>query len=214
MKKLFIVANWKSNLTSSQANEWVQALEASIKNQELENKEVILFPSFTLLSNIHSSLQLGAQNISPFDEGAYTGEVNGKQIKEFAKYVLIGHSERRKHFFEEEKIVERKVEMAKKYDLIPIVCVQDAKTPIPSDVTIVAYEPVFAIGTGTPDTPENAEQVAREIKEKSQVQYVLYGGSIDSMNVKTFTQRPTIDGVLVGSSSLDPQEFSAIINHA
>ena len=103
MKKLFIVANWKSNKTSLDAGEWLHRF----MNYDLGfmNKDVIICPSFTLLSNLKSyflnhksTIKLGAQDISPFDEGAYTGEINGKQIKEFADYVLIGHSERRKNF--------------------------------------------------------------------------------------------------------------------
>lgn len=236
MKKLFIVANWKSNKTSQQAKDWLAEI-SNIKSclpvcrqarsadrsqiSNIENKEIIICSSFTLFSIVKSSItdyqlpfKVGAQDISPFASGAYTGEVRGEQIKEFADYVIIGHSERRQNFVETDEIVSKKVEMANKYNLTPIFCIQDGKTIIPSGVKIVAYEPIFAIGTGNPDTPENAENVARLIKEKNEIDYVLYGGSVTLKNVKNFTQTPNINGVLVGGSSLDPKEFLEIIKNA
>ena len=219
MKRKFIVANWKSNFTSLEANEWIQGF----KNYDLRftNEDVIICPPFVILPilksyllNHKSSIKLGAQNISPFDEGAYTGEVSAKQIKEFADYVIIGHSERRKNFLENDETLFKKVELANKYGLIPIFCVQDETTKIPRNVEIVAYEPVFAIGTGNPDNPESAEKIAKQIKENTQVLVVLYGGSVTSKNVKDFTQMPNIDGVLVGGASLDAQEFYKIIQNS
>src|SRR3989338_5352835 len=117
MKKLFLVANWKSNNTQDQIYHWFAGVKdflqaTSIKELKLENKEVIICPSFTLLSYVKSSIindklpvKIGAQNISPFDEGSYTGEVNGRQIGEFAEFVIIGHSERRKNFGENDEMV-------------------------------------------------------------------------------------------------------------
>ena len=219
MKRKFIVANWKSNFTSLEVNQWIERF----KNYDLgfTNKGVIICPPFVMLpilksylSNHKSSIKLGAQNVSPFDEGAYTGEVSAKQIKEFADYVLIGHSERRKNFMESDEILFKKVELANKYGLAPIFCVQDETTKIPENVKMVAYEPVFAIGTGNPDNPETAEKIAKQIKENTKVTTVLYGGSVTSKNVKDFTQTPDINGVLVGGASLDAQEFYAIIQNA
>lgn len=221
MKKLFIIANWKSNKTETEAKQWFA--EFSIFNFQFSNeeKEIILCPSFTLLSGIKSliisnklSIKLGAQNVSSFENGAYTGEVNSEQIKDFVDYVIIGHSERRENFLETDEIISRKVEMAKKHNLIPIFCVQAEKTNIPEGVKIVAYEPVFAIGTGNPDTPGNADKIAAKIKEKNKIDYVLYGGSVNATNVHSFTQMPNINGVLVGGSSLDPKEFLEIIKNA
>lgn len=215
MKKLFIVANWKSNKTILQAKEWLEEIS------NIENKEIIICPSFILLPLIRSSIiehqlpfKVGAQDISAFDEGSYTGEVNGSQIKEFADYVIIGHSERRQYFSETDEIIFKKVEMAKKYNLTPIFCVQNENTPIPKDLEIVAYEPVFAIGTGNPDTPENAQKIAEIIKEKNNVKYVLYGGSVTSHNVHAFTSIESVDGILVGKASLDAKEFGEIIKNA
>lgn len=222
MKKSFIVANWKSNLTSLEANEWlVKIANSKLQIVNSDDKEVIVCPPFTLLKDIESGIKnyelgfkVGTQNISPFDEGAYTGEISAKQAKEFADYVIIGHSERRKNFLESDEVLFKKAELANKYGLTPIFCVQDATTKIPENVEIVAYEPVFAIGTGNSDTPENAEEIAIKIKTNKGVISVLYGGSVTSKNIKGFTQMPNIDGVLVGGASLDAQEFYAIIQNS
>lgn len=221
MKKSFIVANWKSNKTVLEAEKWFRTFNNSQLTINKEEKKVIICPPFTLLPkvkelsfNCQLSIVVGAQDISPFDEGSYTGEINGKQIKEFADYVIIGHSERRKNFLESDETLFAKVELANKYGLTPIFCVQDEITKIPENVEIVAYEPVFAIGTGNPDTPENAEKIAMQIKANKGIISVLYGGSLTSKNIKGFTKMPNIDGVLVGGASLDAQEFYEIIQNA
>lgn len=226
MKKLFIVANWKSNKTLSQAKEWLEEFSnsnfpTSRGEQFSNNKEIIVCPPFTLLLELKSlivdqglPIKLGAQDISPFENGSHTGEINGKQIKEFADYVILGHSERRQNFSETDETIAQKVRMANKYHLDPILCAQNINTEIAVGVKIIAYEPIFAIGTGNPDTPESAEKTAKLIKEKNKIDYVLYGGSVTSVNVKNFTQMPNINGVLVGGSSLDPKEFSEIIKNA
>lgn len=221
MKKIFIVANWKSNKTILQAEEWFRTINNSPVTFNKEEKEVIVCAPFTLLSKVKEltvncklSIAVGAQDISPFDDGAYTGEVSAKQIKEFAEFVIIGHSERRKNFLESDEMLFKKVELAKQYGLIPIFCVQDEDTQVPKSVEIVAYEPVFAIGTGNQDTAESAERIAKQIKENTGALFVLYGGSVTSKNVKGFTKMPNIDGVLIGGASLDAQEFYAIIQNA
>jgi len=222
MDKLLIVANLKSYKTENEAKEWLENFK-KIKESEqsLGSKEIIVCPSFTLLSlfSLYFStnnlpVKVGAQNVSPFDEGAYTGEINGKQIKEFADYVLIGHSERRQYFGENDLTFSKKVEMAKKYNLIPVYCITKKDTFIPNGVDIVAYEPVEAIGTGNPDTPENADNVASFIKSKYNIKYVLYGGSVTKDNVTSFTKKPNMDGVLVGKVSLEVKEFINIIKNA
>jgi len=223
MKKLFIVANWKSNKTINETEKWLHDFSGEFKRNpfSLDHKEVIVSPSFTLLehsrycaSNLNLPIELATQDISPFDEGAYTGEINAKQIREFADYVIIGHSERRKNFNESDEMLSKKVELANKYGLTPIFCVQGKETQIPSDSPIIAYEPIDAIGTGHPDTAENAEDIASFFKRNHGVSYVLYGGSVTSKNVKDFTQMPNIDGVLVGAASLDAKEFYEIIQNA
>lgn len=221
MKNLFIVANWKSNKTISEAKNWAQTLNNSQLTINTEGKKVIVCPPFTLLPFVKESIvkgQLsivtGAQDISPFSEGTYTGEVNGKQIKELADYVIIGHSERRKNFSETDEMLFRKVEQAVNNGLTPIFCVQGKETKIPPNCSFVAYEPIDAIGTGNPDTPENAEDVAFFFKSKHNVQTVLYGGSVTSDNVNNFTKMANIDGILVGKASLDVSEFYKIIKNA
>ena len=219
MGKSIIIANLKSNLTFEEGKAWI---EVFLKHKEeidnLGEKEIIICPPFTLLLSFSSaflgtSIQIGAQNISPFDEGAYTGEINGKQIKDFAKYVLIGHSERRNNFSENDDMLTKKIELALKYFLTPIFLVQGIDTFIPTGVKAVAYEPTFAIGSGNPDTPENADSVAAGINKDSQYK-ILYGGSVTPENVNSFTSKQNLNGVLVGGASLDPEEFIKIIKNA
>ncbi|PIP74284.1 MAG: triose-phosphate isomerase [Candidatus Levybacteria bacterium CG_4_9_14_3_um_filter_35_16] len=217
MNPSLIIANWKSNKTLSEVEDW---LEKFSPNYNSINKTIIICPSFTLLSEVKSYLEnkklkieLGGQNISQFENGEYTGEVNAAQIKDFANYVLVGHSERRKNFEETNQILDQKINLVKKYGLIPIFCIQGKDTYIPKGVGIVAYEPIFAIGTGNSDTPKNANEVGLAIKRKGYEKF-LYGGSINSQNVASFTSMPSIDGVLVGRASLDPVEFGKIIKLA
>ena len=159
------------------------------------------------------NIKIGAQNVSPFGEGAYTGEINAKQIKDFAEYVLIGHSERRKNFAETDDMLKKKTEISMNNGLKPIFLVQSKNAIIPQGVEVVAYEPVFAIGSGNPDTPENADEVAGVLKSENEYQ-VLYGGSVTPENVRNFTSKANINGVLVGGASLDPEEFYKIIENA
>ncbi|MEK7559628.1 MAG: triose-phosphate isomerase [Patescibacteria group bacterium] len=223
MKKLFIIANWKSNKTIKEAEEWIRKFKEEFEREsfDISSKEIIICPSFTVLKSFSDSikslnffLKIGAQDISSFDQGAYTGEVNGLQIKESADYVIVGHSERRTNFNESSELISKKADMARRYGIVPIFCVQDETTPIPDKIAIVAYEPPSAIGTGKPDTPENAEEVAKKIKEENKAQFVLYGGSVTSENVKLFSAMQNIDGFLIGGASLDPSEFLQIIKNA
>jgi len=217
MGQVLIVANWKSNKTSVEAKAY---LSDFTKNYEAKgNAEVIICPSFTSLQAVSEfvlsngiDVKIGAQNISPFTDGAYTGEISAKQASEFASYVIIGHSERRENFGESDELLSRKVELALSTGLVPIFCIQNENTFVPESVKIVAYEPIEAIGTGNPDTPEDTQKVATQVKSKNpQVEHVLYGGSVTSENVRVFLDKPDIAGVLVGGASLDPIEFSSII---
>lgn len=226
MKKLFIVANWKSNKTDLETNLWFERFK--IYDLGFTNKEVIICPSFTQLPflksyvlkpdligiNHKSSFKIGAQDISPFGNGAHTGEVNGEQIKEFADYVLIGHSERQKYFFENKALLNDKIKMAKGANLEPIFFLQNKDMLVPEGVSFAVYEPPNSISPGIPDTPENANNAAIFIKEKNKIKYVFYGGNVTSENVKSFTEMSDIDGVLVGRASLDAKEFGEIIKNA
>lgn len=220
MKKLFLVANWKSNKTGLEAREWLER----IKNQELriKDKEIIICPPFTLLSTMKALIgkkklpfKLGAQDVSPFDVGAHTGEVNAKQIKEFGDYVIIGHSERRNNFGETDDSLVKKVRQALAVKLTPIYCIQNETTFVPEGVTMVAYEPPTAIGTGNPDTPENAERVVKIVKDKyPYILSLLYGGSVTPDNIRSFVEMENISGVLVGGASLDALKFTTLIKNA
>jgi len=225
MKKLFIIGNWKSYKTVKETTVWFQELRNKNRELMIKNKEIILCVPFIFLSlakdlieKYDLPIKLGSQNISPFGEGKYTGEVNGKQIKEFADYVIIGHSERRNYFSENEVMISQKIEQAISSQLIPILCVSEVKQlqNIKNNMQdiIIAYEPLFAIGSGTPDSPKNAEKISGEIQKKMHNSIVIYGGSVTAQNVNGFTSTPSISGVLPGGASLNAQEFVNIIIHA
>lgn len=219
MKQTYIIGNWKSNKTVSEAKEWFEQVRILPINVD-SNKTVILCPPFHLLPLSSALIQeyslpfhLGAQDVSPFAMGAYTGEVNAEQLKEFVQYVLIGHSERRQHFSETDEMVAQKAQEVLKAGLQPIVCVQGKETSVPEGVSMIAYEPIFAIGTGKADTPEDAEEVLRFFKGKN-ITTTIYGGSVNPENVFSFTSQPSVAGVLPGKDSLDPQLFIDIIHNS
>lgn len=237
MKKVFIIANWKSNMTVEETNRWFEEesnIEIFITNALLLKdkigqtdeagfeKEIIICPPFTLFSTLKNLIEqkklpfkIGAQNVSLFDQGPYTGEINAKQIKEFGDYVIIGHSERRRNMGESDEMTFQKTNQALKNGLTPIYCVQDENAHIPNGVRLAAYEPPGAIGTGNPDSPENAHRVAGEIKRKHpEIEDVIYGGSVNSENIQSYIQKDTISGVLVGGASLDPVKFAALVKEA
>ncbi|HYK09099.1 MAG TPA: triose-phosphate isomerase family protein [Candidatus Eisenbacteria bacterium] len=218
MKQPLIIGNWKSNKNEAEVEEWFAHASPSIISSQAE---VILCPPFPLLPLCKKLIQqhqlswkIGAQDVSPLPEGKHTGAVSAKLLGDFVHYVLIGHSERRNEFKETDEMLFEKVKRVKEVGLIPVFFVQDKETPIPEGIGIVAYEPVFAIGTGTPDTPEHAEEVVGYFKTVKKVPTVLYGGSVDEKNVALFMACPSIDGVVPGGASLDPAVFTALINNA
>lgn len=226
MKKLFIIGNWKSFKSSVETTQWFQEM-AQHTLQNINDKEIVICVPFTVLSLAKSLIEqhnlpikLGAQDISPFDEGRYTGEVNGKQLAEFVQYVIIGHSERRKYFSETEGMISQKVQRAIETNITPIVCVSEiaqVKSLLrdhQGKEFIIAYEPLFAIGSGQPDSPENAEKTSAQIQKEMDNITIIYGGSVTSDNVHSFTSMPTIAGVLPGGASLVASEFAAIVTNA
>lgn len=221
MGTILIAGNWKSNKTTNEAILWLRNFQFPIFNDQLKNTTIILCVPFTLLfpmkqeiDRLKLPIELGAQDVSPFADGAYTGEVSARQIKELAGWVIVGHSERRKYFGETDEILSQKVIQAKSVGLSVLYCVPDDVTIVPGMVDAVAYEPVWAIGTGKSETPQNAGQVIQSIKSKIHVPCVIYGGSVTPENVRTFIAQPMINGVLPGGASMDPVKFAALITNA
>lgn len=216
-KKLWIIANWKSNMTIQKALDWISQVGPKI--EKAEKLEVVVCPTFSSLSEVKKEIlvgnfpiKVGVQDLSPYPEGAYTGEEAASLVKDFAEIAILGHSERRENFSETDEMVQEKVNKAIEAGITPLVCVQSTETPIPEKAQLLAYEPVFAIGTGTPDTPANAEKVAAMLKEKHNPDVeVLYGGSVNSENAKAFLEQNNISGLLIGKASLEAQEFVKII---
>jgi triosephosphate isomerase len=232
MAKSLIVANWKSNKTVDEALSWLREFnkELQIENLELEKIEVVVCPSFIVLeplklSIINSQLpiKLGAQDISPFPDGPYTGEISAKMLSGLVDYILVGHSERRKHFGETTGMINQKVQMAQKVGIVPIVCMGDFEE-IPGIVKegrglCIMYEPPAAIsqkGVYHSEPPERAQHILATWKSKAKdgSNRFLYGGSVNPKNVKSFLACEDIDGVVVGYASLSPQTFLKIVKNA
>ena len=220
MKNVWIVANWKSNKTISEALDWVSFVGPKLERRE--NVKVVVCPSFVDVEEVKKAvvvgnypLIVGSQDLSPYDAGSYTGEEAARILKEVVDLAILGHSERRQKFSETDEMIAEKVKQALENNIIPLVCVQDKNTPVPGGTKLVAYEPIFAIGTGNPDSPENAQEQAFELKKKyGEDLEILYGGSVTSENIKHFLNEDDISGVLVGKASLDPDEFVKIVESA
>jgi len=246
-----IAGNWKMNLDHLQAVAFVQKLHWTLKDAKHEDGsvEVAVFPPFTDLRTVQTLLDadkipfaLGAQDVSAHDAGAYTGEVSGAFLAKLdARYVIIGHSERRQYHAETDEVVASKVKAAIKHGLVPVICVGEtsedlekfgasavpvgqlgvALEGLKADADIVvAYEPVWAIGSGQAATPEQAQDVCAKLREVVAEKLgadaaartrVLYGGSVKSANIASFMREPDVDGALVGGASLVVDEFAAII---
>ncbi len=247
MKKL-IVANWKLYVnTVGQATKLLE-YTAKASKQRL-NIEVVICAPFLLVPLVNlmvkkSNIATGAQNISEDIQGAFTGEVSAHLLKDYGvKYVIIGHSERRYVFDETDKVISKKLIAASKEDLKPILCVGEKRRTgnwrkkLLEQVLastkgldkkhvsklIIAYEPVWAIGTGKADTPQDAQEaiteirkvLARKVGSKAAAGIrMLYGGSVTSKNIVNFLSSPEIDGALIGRASTDPKDFALIIKKA
>ena len=238
------------NKTVAEARDLVSKMSAPLR--EIADVEKVFCPPFTLISSVAAMLAgtgigLGAQNMHWEEKGAFTGEVAPNMVKEFCGYVIIGHSERRALFGETDEHVNRKLRAAMKAGLIPIVCVGETLDEYESGRTgevvsrqiklgfadvdsasasriVVAYEPVWAIGTGKASSGENANGVVRQVIRRAlseafnenvaQSIRVLYDGSVTASNASEFFSQPEIDGALVGGASLKPDEFVAIAKAA
>jgi triosephosphate isomerase len=247
-RKKIIAANWKMNLTSSEVGPYLETFLFEIK--KIENVDIVLFPSFTSLPKASELLmkaqgvRLGAQNISAHTRGAFTGEVSATMLRDlFVHYVLVGHSERRHLFGETDAVVHEKLLMAHNSELKPILCIGETliereagsekkvlehqlheafKDLALEDIanTIIAYEPVWAIGTGrtaSVDQAQEAHQFIRSVMASLTTSAIAnklrlqYGGSVTPLNARELLSAPDIDGALVGGASLDPRSFAEIV---
>ena len=249
MRRKVIAGNWKMNMLPNEAMQFIDTLAPLVKNTE---NEVILCVPYTdlfysLLTAQGTNIKIGAQNMHFEESGAYTGEVSGKMLKSIGvEYVIIGHSERRQYFNETDETVNKKIKAAFANGLKPIVCVGetleqreagqtveiitsqiekalDGLTEEQVENTIIAYEPIWAIGTGKTATAEQANETIKSIRDKICQMYgqmvsngviIQYGGSVKSTNAKELFEMSDIDGGLVGGASLKPEEFSKIVNYA
>ena len=245
-----MAGNWKMNLNHLEAIAVTQKLAFALTEADLAACEVAVLPPFTDIRSVQTlvdadklDLKYGAQDLSAFDKGAYTGEISGSMLAKLGcTYAVVGHSERREYHAETDEIVAAKVQAAYRHGLTPILCVgegleiRQAATHVPhclgqldgalaglpadkSRTLVVAYEPVWAIGTGEVATPEDAQEVCAAIRTRLAELYsgdladgvrVLYGGSVKASNVAAIMAQPDVDGALVGGASLDPDEFVAI----
>ena len=248
MRRKVIAGNWKMNMLPNEAMEYIQVFTELVKDSE---NEVVLCVPYTdlfycLMNAQGTNIKIGAQNMHWAENGAYTGEVSAKMLKSIGvEYVIIGHSERRQYFAETDETVNKKLKAAFEYELKPIVCVgetlEEREAGKTSEIitsqtrlalegltdeqvknTIVAYEPIWAIGTGKTATSEDANNSIKEIRAEISKIYgndvaenviIQYGGSVKSSNAKELFTTSDIDGGLVGGASLKPDEFSKIVNY-
>lgn len=249
-RKKIIAGNWKMYKTNSEAMQL--ANQVRIKTTDIKHTGVILCPPFTALAAVHdvikdSPIGLGAQNLYWEKEGAYTGEISAGMIKSVgATYVIIGHSERRQYFNETESTVNKKIKTALENGLKAIVCIGETLEQREEGVTknvvsrqikgaldginadslkniILAYEPVWAIGTGRTATPQQAQEVHAEIRKLIREIYdagaaddliIQYGGSVKPENAESLLAQPDIDGALVGGACLNADSFASIVHSA
>ncbi|NER03348.1 MAG: triose-phosphate isomerase [Okeania sp. SIO3C4] len=240
MRKIIIAGNWKMYKTQAEAKEFLQGLMSQLIEIP-EKPEVVLCTPFTALDfmskNLHGSrIKLGAQNVHWEEEGAYTGEISGLMLKEIGvTYVIVGHSERRQYFGETDETVNLRLKAAQKNGLTPILCVGESKEQraageteshifsqlatdlidVDQENLVIAYEPIWAIGTGDTCEATEANRVIGLIRSKLSNPNVTiqYGGSVKPNNVDEIMAQPEIDGALVGGASLKPDSFSRLINY-
>lgn len=248
MRKQIIAGNWKMHTDLAEATILVEGIKAALTEGEV-SREVVVCPPFTGLSTVadlieDTEVRLGAQNMYFEPKGAFTGEVSPLMLTDVGcHYVILGHSERREYFGETDALINQKIKAAFQYDLIPILCVgeslaqrevNETQTFINSQLTagladltaeqvsqmVIAYEPIWAIGTGKTATAEQAGEVCTAIrakvaelfdKETAEVLRIQYGGSVKGSNAQEILSQLDIDGALVGGASLKADDFMAII---
>ena len=247
MRKKVIAGNWKMNMLPNETINFIEGLSQEIK--DVKNEIILCVPYtdlfYALLTAQNTNIKIGAQNMHWKEKGAYTGEISGQMLKSIGvEYVIIGHSERRQYFAETDETVNLKVKSALENNLKPIVCVGETleqrehgetEKIIESQIKlalkdltkeqiraiIIAYEPVWAIGTGKTATPEEANNVIKYIRKQIKELYneeiaeniiIQYGGSVKASNAEELFNMSDIDGALVGGASLNFKEFSEIVN--
>ena len=248
MRRKVIAGNWKMNMLPNEAIAFIEEFTPLVK--DTENEVVLCVPYtnlfYALLTAQNTNVKIGAQNMHWKETGAYTGEVSAKMLKAIGvEYVIIGHSERRQYFNETDETVNLKLKAAFENELKPIVCVgetleeREAGTTVERITsqtrlaleglteeqvknTIIAYEPIWAIGTGKTATADDANNSIKEIRKEIEKIYgkdvadcviIQYGGSVKSSNAKELFNMSDIDGGLVGGASLKPDEFAKIVNY-
>ncbi len=224
MKNIWIIANWKSNKTISEALDWISKAGPEIPKKE--GLKAVVCPTFSALSEVKKAITIGnfpllvgAQDLSPFGIGAYTGAESAELLSGLTSMAILGHSERKQNFGETDEMIAKKVVQAHTNNIMPLVCVQSEETPVPEGCQMIAYEPVWALSTGltnppgigTADNPQDADKMAYFFKQKyGDSLEVIYGGSVTARNAKGFISQQNISGVLVGNASLDAEEFIKI----
>lgn len=243
-----IIANWKMKLGLGVSIDLAKEIASDLMLDKIGESEVVICPSFIAINEVGkilspSKIKLGAQDVFWQENGAYTGEVSVEMLQELGcKYFIIGHSERRQYLGETNEMINKKARVILRSGEVPIVCVgetleerrqgkkdyiimhqveralQDVKI-LDNQEIIIAYEPVWVIGTGRAVEPEEVKYVADLIRKIAQEHYssknslmVIYGGSVDSSNVRAFSERGGVDGFLVGAASLDAREFMKMID--
>ena len=247
MRKPIIAGNWKMHKTINEAKSFVEEIKGSIKETDVE---AVICAPYTILKDLKevtkgTNIKVGAQNMHFEENGAFTGEISPLMLKELdVDYVIIGHSERRQYFNETDETVNKKVKKALEHSIIPIMCVGesleereagDTKSIVKSQVEkglqginhedikkiVVAYEPIWAIGTGKTASSEDANEVIAYIREViknvssediSEEIRIQYGGSVKPSNVEEIMNQSDIDGALVGGASLEPKDFIELVN--
>jgi triosephosphate isomerase (TIM) len=249
-RRTLIAGNWKMHMTHLEAIGLVQKLAFTIPETVLDTAEVVVLPPFTALRSVQTlvtgdklDVRYGAQDLSPNDSGAYTGDVSGLMLAALAcQYVTVGHSERRAIHGEDDALVAAKAQAALRHGLVPIVCVGEGleirqagdhvsycTTQLEASLeglaaeqmasVVIAYEPVWAIGTGEVATPEDAQEVCGALRSRLAERFgpetaasvrILYGGSVKAASTAGILAGPDIDGALVGGASLDADEFAQI----
>lgn len=240
MRKIVIAGNWKMFKTQAEALEFLKGFLGELTDTP-DDREVVLCAPFTALGalskNLHGGrVKIGAQNIHWEDSGAYTGEISGAMLQEFGtRYVVVGHSERRQYFGETDDTVNKRLLAAQRHSLTPILCVGESKQQRDAGETeaviisqiekglvnvdqsnlVIAYEPIWAIGTGDTCEVLEANRVIGVIRQQLRNPDVTiqYGGSVKPDNIDELMAQPEIDGALVGGASLDPKGFARIVNY-